>query len=315
MTQIFLDHLSYVLGDEKISVEEAAERDLIISDPSVLRETGFHYQYICRPETTSYDLAKRSVEEIKNHLGDIGAIIYHTAIPKNGNIGDEAKFNQTRDVKYLTTSPASRIQADFSLGRAIVVGLSQQACTGMLGSLRLAKMMLVAEPELNRILCVTTDRFPNGALYENLYNLISDGAAACVVSTQPQGFQILACHGITNGAMELLPEEEAVASYFSYTYKVITETLAKANLQISDIDWIVPQNTSAKAWQILAKFLKFSFDYVYFPTLSELGHMTSGDNIINLKKLAESGNLKSGQKIVLFLGGGFNWQCVILQKC
>src|SRR5207244_2442363 len=87
------------------------------------------------------------------------------------------------------------------------IGLNQQACTGMLGSLRLARMLLLTEPEMQRILCVTADRFPEGAFYEQSYNLISDGAAACVVSAEPTGFRWIAGHAITNGAMAMVSAE------------------------------------------------------------------------------------------------------------
>src|SRR5690606_39577843 len=60
----------------------------------------------------------------------------------------------------------------------LAIGLGQQACTSMLGSLRIARALLRDEPELGRILCVSADRFPDGAEHEQAYNLISDGAAA-----------------------------------------------------------------------------------------------------------------------------------------
>lgn len=72
--------------------------------------------------------------------------------------------------------PASHLHADFGLHRAIVVGLHQQACTGMLGALHLARLMLRSEPETARVLCVTADRFPSDALYEQSYNLIGEKA-------------------------------------------------------------------------------------------------------------------------------------------
>lgn len=52
-----------------------------------------------------------------------------------------------------------------------------------------------------KILCITADRFPEGSLYEQSYSLISDGASACIVSTQPipEGFRYIEHHAITNG--------------------------------------------------------------------------------------------------------------------
>lgn len=313
--EVFIDHFAFALGDETNTVEEAVEKGRTLSGASVLKEAGFKQHHVCRPETTAYDLAYRAVQKIREELGSIGAIIYSTCLPINGSIGEEGKFHGTRDVKHLMDFPGSHLQCDFELDRAMVIGLNQQACTGMLGALRLARMFLIAEPEVQRILCVTADRFPEGALYEQSYNLISDGAAACIVSSLSNGFRWITGHGVTNGAMARASDEETVGSYFSYTHQVIQETLARAGLKIQDIHWIVPQNMNLKAWQILSRLLRFDFERIYFPTLEEVAHVISGDNLINLKRLVEAGKIKPGERVLLFMAGyGLNWQCVILER-
>jgi len=289
MREVFIDHLTFQLGDVTFSVDKSAEEGRTVSTSAVLRESGFNTHHICRQQTSAYDLARDAVRQIEPNLGDVGAIIYSTCIPSNGNIGDTASFEQTRDVKYLMDFPASHLQADFGLDRAAVIGLNQQACTGMLGSLRLAKMLLTSEPEIERALCVTADRFPQGALYEQSYNLISDGAAACIASTTPRGFRLIASHAVTNGALSRASDDETVGSVFSYTYRAIQDTLTNVKMDVGELDWIVPQNTNTKAWQILARLLKFDFGKVFFPTIGDVGHVISGDNIINLKRLADDG--------------------------
>src|SRR6185295_16544441 len=128
-------------------------------------------------------------------------IVYATCLPCNANVGSWTRFEETRDVKHVMDFPASHLQADFGLDDAAVIGLGQQACTWMLGSLRVARALIATEREMNRILCLTADRFPKGALYEQSYNLISDGAAACIVSREPSAFEYVGGHQITNGAL------------------------------------------------------------------------------------------------------------------
>jgi 3-oxoacyl-[acyl-carrier-protein] synthase-3 len=314
MRQVYLTRLAYALGEEAESVAQAAGRTSLTSPAAALREAGFAQHHICRPETTAYALAQQAVENLKVPLERVDAIIYACCIPKNGNIGDEAQFRATRDVKYLMDYPASHLQADLGMHRAIVIGLTQQACSGVFGAVRLARALLLAEPVMHQILCLTADRFPAGAYYEQAYNLISDGAAACLVATEPEGFRLLACHAITNGAMAAATDDETVGAYFGYSHRIIQETLAQADLKLTDIDWIVPQNINLKAIQILARLLRYDYERFYFPTLAQVGHMISGDNIVNLKHLAESGRLNPGQRVLLFLAGyGLNWQCMILQ--
>lgn len=312
---VYVNHFSYALGDEVNTVRQAAEHKRLLSSVETLEKAGFTQHHVCRPETNAYALAHRAVTAIQQHLGEIDAIIYATCLPLNGNIGAPAAYRDTRDVKYLMDFPASHLQTDFDLSRAMVIGLNQQACTAMLGSLFMSRAIMNLESSVNRVLCVTADRFPEHSIYEQAYNLISDGAAACIVSRDPAGFRILTSHAVTNGALSIASDDETVGSFFNYTHRVIHETLAKANLQIADIDWIVPQNTNVIAWQIMCSLLPFNPERIHHPTLGQAGHVISGDNIINLKHLADSGDVRSGEKVLLFMAGyGLNWQCVILEK-
>ena len=315
MNDVFIDHLSFALGEETRSVEDAAKAGKTLSSAAVLRAAGFAQHHVCHDCASAYEVAKRAVEPIRTMLGDIGAIIYATCIPINGSIGSVDAYRRTRDVKHLMDFPASHLQADFGLERAIVVGLNQQACTGLLGSLQLARMHLLAEPEIKRVLCLTADRFPADALYEQSYNLISDGAAACVVSMEPKGYRLVAWHGMTNGAMSQASDDETVGSYFNYTHRLIQETLSKAKLTMRDIAWVVPQNTNIKAWQILSRLLPVEFARVYFRSMPEVAHLISGDNLVNLKYLDDERAIHPGENALLVMAGyGLNWQCVILEK-
>jgi 3-oxoacyl-[acyl-carrier-protein] synthase-3 len=179
----------------------------------------------------------------------------------------------------------------------------------------MARALIVSEPEQNKILCVTADRFPEGASYEQAYNVISDGAAACIVSTEEKGFRLVATHALTNGALAQANDDETVGSYFSYTHRLLTELFDKASLTINEIDWIIPQNTNANAWVILSRLLGTEFEKVYFKSIQEVGHIISSDNIVNLAKIENENLVKPGQKLLLFMAGfGLNWQAVILEK-
>ncbi len=312
---IFVHDFALALGDHDFSVEESVAAGRTHSGAHALGEAGFKRHRVARAEQSAYDLARAAVTPIISAANDAGAIIYATCLPLNGNIGDVARFASTRDVKHLMDFPVSHLQADFGLERAAAIGLGQQACTSMLGSMRLARALLRDEPELGRILCVSSDRFPPGAEHEQAYNLISDGAAACVVSHQRRGYRIVACHQITNGALARASDDETVGTYFSYTARLLRETLAKANLGPGDIDWVVPQNTHVKAWTILARLLGLGEERVFFRTIGEIGHVISADNVANLIRLERDVAVKSGARLLLPMAGfGLNWQAVILEK-
>jgi 3-oxoacyl-[acyl-carrier-protein] synthase-3 len=312
---VFVDHFAFTLGAATATVEEAAQSGRTFSSAAALRGAGFQLHHFCPPGVSAYSLARQTLQQMRETLHDVGAIIYATCIPVNASLGNPQQFRESRDVRHLMDFPASHLQAEFGLEHATVIGLEQQACTGMLGTLRLARALLLAEPELGRVLCVTADRFPEEAVYEQSYNLISDGAAACIVSREPGGFHLLAGHAVTNGALAQATADETAGSYFSYASRVIGETLDKVGLSVADIDYFLPQNTVPKVWQILARLVGFDYSRVYCPTLSSVGHVISSDNIINLCHLIASGRLTPGARVLLFMAGyGLNWQCVILER-
>ena len=304
---------AYAVGDVCATVGEAGRAGRLVSPPDALRRGGFERHYRCSSKVSHYDLARAAVAELDGEIGSIDAIVYATCIPENGSLGDRRAFEKSGDVRHLMNFPASRLQSELDVD-APVVGLNQQACTGMLGALRLARNWLSGEPGAERILCVTADRFPPGARYEQAYNLISDGAAACIVTRAPATFRIVACHQITNGALALATADETLGSYFSYSKLAIEQTLARAGLTIGDIDWIVPQNTHRDAWRILAGLLGFPLERVMTESLPNVGHIISADNVANLCALRERLGSFAGARVLLTMTGyGSNWQCVILE--
>jgi 3-oxoacyl-[acyl-carrier-protein] synthase-3 len=313
--EVYVHSFAACLGNTVQTIEASQAAGRIFSPVQSYRDSGFDSHRICSPDQTAYDLCRGAVQPIASKLESITAIIYATCLTLNGNIGSTQRFKETRDVKHLMDYPASHLQADFKMENASVIGLNQQACTSMLGSIRVARALLLAEETQNEILCVTADRFPEGAYYEQAYNLISDGAAACIVGTKPKGYRIVAAHALTNGALAQATDDETVGSYFSYAHRLLSEMMEFSGLTMAEMDWVVPQNTNVNAWVILSRLLGTDFEKVYFKTITEVGHIISCDNVVNLMKLEEENLVKSGQKILLFMAGfGLNWQAVILEK-
>ncbi|MBX9686885.1 MAG: hypothetical protein K2X27_09300, partial [Candidatus Obscuribacterales bacterium] len=253
----FLGEISFSLGERSFSLEESNRAGRLLSSVQALREAGFNRHCIAGETQSSYDLAKLCVQKLNCDLSKIGAIVYSTCLPQNANMGDTELFHSSRDVKHLMDFPGSHLQSEFGMEKAFVMGISQQACTGLLAALNLGKLLLADDPYIDSILCLTADRFPQGAIYEQAYNLISDGAAAAIVSRNPAQYKIRAWHAITNGGLAQAGDEEAAGTYFVYCNRLIRETLNKAGLSMEQISWIVPQNRNMKAWQILTRLLKF----------------------------------------------------------
>jgi 3-oxoacyl-[acyl-carrier-protein] synthase-3 len=316
MAEAYLHDLAYALGERRAEVTDSARAGLLRSDPEALAAAGFRWHHRCSPQTTALDLATCAAARIDRALlQQCSALIYATALTPNANLGRARDFERSRDVKFLMDFPASRLQAALGLAEAAVIGVNQQACTATLGALRLGRALLLAEPAVTQVLCISADRFPDGALYEQSYNLISDGAAACLLSREPRGFRLLACHQITNGGLAQVSDDESVGVFFAFTKRLVEETLSIANLVPADLAWIVPQNMNVRAWQIMSSLLAFPSERLYFEPLPETAHVVGADNIINLKHLDEAGRLLPGERVLLVMAGyGMNWQAALVEK-
>ena len=314
MSGVYLSHLATALGSERQSVEDAEAAGLLVSTAAALRSAGFETHHRCAADESAYDLAVRALEASKIDPASVDAVIYSTCLPQNGNLGNPDDFASSGDVKHLMRFPVSELQAEFGMHRAFVVGLSQQACTGMLGALRIGASLLRSEAGLENVLCITADRFPPGARYEQSFNLISDGAAACLLSREPARLALRDVHHITNGAMVDASDDETAASYFNYTCRLIDEALERAGLTLADVRWIVPQNTNRTAMKILGSLLHIDPERLVCPTMSHCGHVISADNVLNLAALCTELPLTPRDKVLTFMAGyGSNWQSALLE--
>jgi 3-oxoacyl-[acyl-carrier-protein] synthase III len=308
---LYVGSLGYALGERRADVHTAALAGRLRSDAADLLDAGFRWHHRCAPGTSPYQLASAAVGRLGETTG-VDAIVYASCLPVNA--GGATRPDARGDIKPMLDFPAARLQADLGLPGAIVVGIDQQACTGMLGSIRMAAALLATEPEWRQVLCVTADRFPAGAVYEQAYNLISDGAAACLVGRRPSALRLRTVHQITNGGLGRAGDDETVGMYFGYTHRLVRETLARIGLTPADLDWVVTQNTHPSAWQILSRLLEIDPAKVWAPSLPEVGHVISADVVVNLSELIESGRLRAGELVALVMAGyGLTWQCAVLE--
>ena len=303
----FIFDISFALGSRRQSLEVAQQNSQLVSSVDQLQRAGFGSHWIAGELQTAYDLAFESVKQMPS-VSDCDLIVYATCLPQSASVKTAWDFNSNADVRHLMDFPASHLQVDFDIVDSAIVGLNQQGCTSALGAIRLARSLLLTEPGWSSALCLTSDRFPHGALYEQSYSLISDGAASFRMSANDGEFRVVACHHIANGGMALSDDDETAGAYFTYVHRLLTE------LGIEQLDWVVPQNMNVAAWRVMAGVLGIDHNRVWNPTLHEIGHVISSDALINLKSLQESGRLKARDRVALVMAGyGMHWQAVVLE--
>jgi 3-oxoacyl-[acyl-carrier-protein] synthase-3 len=95
--------------------------------------------------------------------------------------------------------------------------------------------------------------------------------------------------------------------------EVITEGLQANNLQVTDINLLVPHQANLRISQFIQQKFKLSDDQV-FNNIMNYGNTTAASIPIALTEAWEKGKIKSGDLVVLAaFGSGFTWGSVIIR--
>ena len=95
--------------------------------------------------------------------------------------------------------------------------------------------------------------------------------------------------------------------------EVIMEGLLKNNLQVDDIDMLIPHQANLRIAQFIQKKFKLEDDQV-FNNIQKYGNTTAASIPIALTEAWEEGKIKEGDTVVLAaFGSGFTWGSVIIK--
>jgi 3-oxoacyl-[acyl-carrier-protein] synthase-3 len=256
--------------------------------------------------------ARRALADAEIAPAQVGALLYASAL-SSGHTRPSA--TPRGDVLDDFCYRASWLQDALALDGTMVSGVAQQGCAGMFSALRQARALLLAEPELENVLCVGADAFGPKATREILYNVVSDASCAVVLSREPGWARWLGYAQISQGYYWDVPAREAelIAAYFPTARAVIAKALVQARLTPSDIDLIIPTGVNAASWPILLRLCGLAEDRLYQPQ-TRFGHSIAADSFIHLREARERRALRRGQRVLLFTYGfGSSWCALILE--
>ena len=95
--------------------------------------------------------------------------------------------------------------------------------------------------------------------------------------------------------------------------EVIGEGLQKNNLDVSDIDMLIPHQANLRISQFIQKRFGLSDDQVY-NNIQKYGNTTAASIPIALSEAHEQGKVNEGDTVVLAaFGSGFTWGSVIIK--
>lgn len=256
--------------------------------------------------------ARRALADAALAPGDIDMLLWAGALPQAHQHASEQPTGGTLDAFCYS---GSWLQEELGLQRAGVCGIAQQGCAGMFSALRSARALLVAEPELEHVLCVGADALPAGASREVLYNVISDAACAVVVSRTALRLRWLGYHQISKGYYWDVParQSEIIAAYFPTARMTIAAVLSRTGLRPEEIDLVIPTGVNATSWPILLRLCGIPEQRLYRPQAC-FGHTIAADSILLLEEARAAGALQPGMRVLLFAYGfGSSWCALVVE--
>ena len=334
MFQSKISGLGYYVPENVVTNDDLS-KIMDTSDEWIQERTGIkERRHIVKGEDTTTSMgvkaAKIAVERSGLELQDIDFIVFATISPD-----------------YYFPGPGVALQHELGLKTVGALDIRNQ-CSGFVYALSVAdqfiktgmyKNILIVASELQSLGLDMTDRGRGVSV------IFGDGAGAAVVSREENSNKgILSTHLHSEGehAKELSllapgmggrwvtdilkdnsPDDESYFPYMNgqFVFKnavlrfseVINEALQANNLQVSDIDLLIPHQANLRISQFIQKKFDLADDQV-FNNIQKYGNTTAASIPIALTEAWEQGKIKDGDTIVLAaFGSGFTWASAIIK--
>jgi len=326
--------LGFYVPENTVTNDDLSKK-MDTNDAWIQERTGIQERrHIIRGEDTTTSMGVKAAEIAIERSGvakeDIDFVVFATLSPD-----------------YYFPGPGVLVQRDLGLRTVGALDVRNQ-CSGFVYALSVAdqfiktgmyKNILVIGSEVHSTGLDMTDRGRGVSV------IFGDGAGAAVLSrTEDTTKGILSTHLHSEGqhAEELVliapgmgkrwvtdilsdnnPEDESYYPHMNgqFVFKnavvrfseVINEGLEANNLQVSDIDMLIPHQANLRISQFIQQKFKLTDDQVY-NNIQKYGNTTAASIPIALTEAWEKGKIKEGDLVVLAaFGSGFTWGSVIIR--
>lgn len=321
MKEVIIEGLGKYTPSNLVTNDQLSEI-IDTSDEWIYSRTGIKSRYISKGENTSDMAAKAGEKALENaniNPLDVDLLIVATCTPD-----------------MFTPSTACIVQSIIGADNALAFDISA-ACSGFIYGLDVAKAM-IGSNNYKHALVIGAENLSKSLDWEDRSTcvLFGDGAGAAVLSKSDNiGLMSSFCKSVgekyeclTIGGNDVdspFVENKIIRNsklrmdggeIFKFAISVIVNSINKIleenNLDINDIDYIIPHQANVRIIQYAAKKLKVDIDKFYM-NMEEYGN-TSGASIpIALSDMSEKGLLKKDSKIILVgFGAGLTYGATLI---
>jgi len=327
VTTVSLSATASYLPERWMAAAEVAERSGI-PETVIVEKFGLRGKHIAAADEHVSDLSVRAAEAL---LADadvdpdsIDVVMYYGSMWKD----------------YAVWQAAPWIAHRIGASRAYAVEYDNVSC-GTPVALRIARDMLLAEDELQRVLVVAACRESYLLDYGNersrfMFNF-GDGAVAGLLEKDGGRNALLGCYGITDGSFSLqvkVPSGGSVSPNGGYRYLDVADPgemkagLDQVSLQnfvavargaversgatLDDVGYLCGIHMKPSMHRTLVRELGLDDSRAAY--LDDTGHMSGVDPLLALDRAARSGDLRDGELVLLLAAGtGYTWAASVVR--
>ncbi len=300
-------------------------------------------------ERTGIQERRHITKDDGNTTTSMGVKAAKVAIERSGISKDDIDFVifATLSPDYYFPGPGVLVQRDLGLKTVGALDIRNQ-CSGFVYALSIADQYIRTGMYKN-ILIIGSEVHSNGldmtTRGRGVSVIFGDGAGAAILSREEDLSKgILSTHLHSEGqhAEELIvkapgmggrwvtdilndnnPDDESYFPYMNgqFVFKnavvrfseVIMEGLKTNNLEVSDIDMLIPHQANLRISQFIQQKFKLTDDQV-FNNIQKYGNTTAASIPIALTAAWEQGKIKEGDTVVLAaFGSGFTWASAVIK--
>ena len=300
-------------------VAELALQGVETSDEWIVERTGIRARHFAAPDAGASDLAVPAAQAAMQAAGvqpaDIDLIIVATSTP---------------DMVFPST--AAIVQHKLGISGCPVFDV-QAVCSGFVYALAVADA-LIANGTAHRALVIGSEVFSRLLDFKDRTTcvLFGDGAGAVVLEASDtpgilatdlhadgKHVDILCVPGHVSGGQILgdpLLKMDGQAVFklaVGVLDKAARAVLAKAEMEASSIDWLIPHQANIRIMLSTARKLHLPPEKVVV-TVQDHGNTSAASIPLALDHGVRAGQVKAGQTVLLEgVGGGFTWGAVLLK--
>lgn len=311
---------------ERVLTNQELEKMVDTTDEWIVTRTGIRERHIARDDQAASDLgaeaARRALADAGLTAADVDVIICATISPDMG-------FPNT----------GCFIQKQIGADKAFCFDV-EAACSGFLYALEVGRSMIMSGA-VKTALVVAAEKI--SAILDwkdrNTCVLFGDAAGAAVLQERKAEHGIMASAMGSDGSLAellMLPgggsrnpaSEKTVREGMHYMkmagrevfkhavnnmVSAAKDALAKSNLSVDDVNWIIPHQANLRIIDAIADRLGAPREKLVV-NLDRCGNTSAATIIVALDELARSGRLKKHDKVLMVaFGGGFTWGAVVVE--